>query len=721
MKKSLLFIALALLLLCSNVLKAADLHTYAVKAEGFKSETNLPIFYKGQTADVSFELRNHTEGILEGEYQLKAKDWTSAYNETIDLGYYSLNPSQTEWVKEKFVYPITSVVAIELEVSFKAKGTDTWIKVKNNLLNTVMIESFGQDVYMTGDIEVQESVKKDETFTIKLPVYNTSSKPVYFGLYTSDGQTDYYLAGHLETTNVGDEYSCKVPKNIVAGSYYLIPLLTKDWELAWLPNMVDQVGHVGYISNNNSYKQTRTNFVIENEGYTKISLEKFNLIPTLNEERNAPFVGQLTNLNTTNFSGSIGVALEKGDGSMIIGEQEFVNIPAGEKFNIDIKTLVPESVVAESVVAGKYPVKLQVKTAGKEWIDVEVGKSLPDFQYPYQYTVRPTLAANAVPQMDLYMRDLVSIGDNARARLTVTNPTDQVITGYAGFEIAQIAEHFLTWPSFEGVKIDNFLHSSYDEISLQPGETKTYVKSTVKLDRGRYTAYPIFLKDTKAPITRVGNSLAPFGSLAMYPLYEGTLMEDLATTQTEVEQLEEFDIIANIYDPNSNYTPTYGLYKLEEATRSSQYKLVYKFEGHENVSVPISVPVGTYTIILGQDETVDVNFENQDKFQGIDQGAELFNRHISNFVVKESTITSIENQEKGKLNIYPNPVKDVLNIKSEEAISSVEIFTTVGALVLKDVVEESEKAIEMSHLPKGMYILKVKTEAGTTTRKVKKD
>lgn len=62
-----------------------------------------------------------------------------------------------------------------------------------------------------------------------------------------------------------------------------------------------------------------------------------------------------------------------------------------------------------------------------------------------------------------------------------------------------------------------------------------------------------------------------------------------------------------------------------------------------------------------------------------------------------------ENQEYAS--IYPNPVLDMLNIKSKFQIQSISVLSITGKLLIKQT--NSISSIDISNLPKGNYILKI--------------
>lgn len=77
---------------------------------------------------------------------------------------------------------------------------------------------------------------------------------------------------------------------------------------------------------------------------------------------------------------------------------------------------------------------------------------------------------------------------------------------------------------------------------------------------------------------------------------------------------------------------------------------------------------------------------------------------ILNFYKTYETL-SLGEIKKTQVKIYPNPVRDVINISSDKSIQSVEIFDILGRLITT----ETKNNINVSQLSKGNYILKIKT------------
>ena len=126
-----------------------------------------------------------------------------------------------------------------------------------------------------------------------------------------------------------------------------------------------------------------------------------------------------------------------------------------------------------------------------------------------------------------------------------------------------------------------------------------------------------------------------------------------------------------------------------------------------------------WTVATGEDGQTNVSAVNIN-CNGIGSGQYMnanytINRRsaLSVRLIRDAPL-SVEIIEKPKVSIYPNPVNDVLNIESPEAIDSVEIFDLLG----KQILVSSNKTIEVGALQKGIYIVKINTDTGTLIEKI---
>ena len=74
-----------------------------------------------------------------------------------------------------------------------------------------------------------------------------------------------------------------------------------------------------------------------------------------------------------------------------------------------------------------------------------------------------------------------------------------------------------------------------------------------------------------------------------------------------------------------------------------------------------------------------------------------------------------ENTDNDVIQIYPNPVTSLLNIATDKNIENIQIQSIDGK-VLRNI-DYSEKTIDVSELPIGIYLIQVKTLSLTYTLK----
>jgi len=105
--------------------------------------------------------------------------------------------------------------------------------------------------------------------------------------------------------------------------------------------------------------------------------------------------------------------------------------------------------------------------------------------------------------------------------------------------------------------------------------------------------------------------------------------------------------------------------------------------------------------------------ENNSKWIGTYDGLSVYNEdgipvYIDDFI-------STENQ----LKIYPNPVSQILNIESNSRnnISYVDIFDIRGIRLNRIIVGMEQKSIDISGLPKGIYVIQVHSGKDVSSKK----
>ncbi|WP_284651661.1 YCF48-related protein [Flavobacterium terrisoli] len=89
-----------------------------------------------------------------------------------------------------------------------------------------------------------------------------------------------------------------------------------------------------------------------------------------------------------------------------------------------------------------------------------------------------------------------------------------------------------------------------------------------------------------------------------------------------------------------------------------------------------------------------------------------------NFYTKTIAL-GINNPTAAQVNVYPNPVQDILNLSSVEPIISVAVYAISGQLVFTEKSENIQQ-IDMSTLSSGVYFVKASTADGDKTIKLVK-
>lgn len=83
--------------------------------------------------------------------------------------------------------------------------------------------------------------------------------------------------------------------------------------------------------------------------------------------------------------------------------------------------------------------------------------------------------------------------------------------------------------------------------------------------------------------------------------------------------------------------------------------------------------------------------------------------------VYQNTTASTEDVFASKFTVYPNPVSDRINIKTNEIVDKVEIYSLLGQLVLS---KKNSKSIDTYNLKSGMYLMNIFSNGKKATKKV---
>lgn len=79
---------------------------------------------------------------------------------------------------------------------------------------------------------------------------------------------------------------------------------------------------------------------------------------------------------------------------------------------------------------------------------------------------------------------------------------------------------------------------------------------------------------------------------------------------------------------------------------------------------------------------------------------------------------SIESNESTTLQIYPNPVKTHLNIKSSNIIKEIIVYNLIGQEVMKRRVVNDVTTVDVRNIQSGIYTLQIKTDIEVYNHKI---
>ena len=80
---------------------------------------------------------------------------------------------------------------------------------------------------------------------------------------------------------------------------------------------------------------------------------------------------------------------------------------------------------------------------------------------------------------------------------------------------------------------------------------------------------------------------------------------------------------------------------------------------------------------------------------------------------EEISTLAVQNVAPHRMDIYPNPVRDRLNIRAEEGVKAVYLYNAVGQRVAQ---QDNTNTINVESLPNGIYLLEVIFQNGEVAK-----
>jgi|GEM_PF-687090 len=224
------------------------------------------------------------------------------------------------------------------------------------------------------------------------------------------------------------------------------------------------------------------------------------------------------------------------------------------------------------------------------------------------------------------------------------------------------------------------------------------------------------LADVRTDLDTENNTLTLFPNFNTYadnaedPFWVNQTTQEGNKTFEGVSFIESTELAGNVLSFTGN---------VESFTLSSDYEVtafirVFNADFSFNKSVVIELTeTGNFELVYD-----DVDLENdvtvQYGFTVIGQNANPADMaDLGNVVVGEPSMSS-NNFETVELQVFPNPVSNVLNIQSATQFSSAELYSISGRLLVK---QKNTESLNVQNLKAGVYMLKLTSEDGQSITK----
>jgi hypothetical protein len=88
--------------------------------------------------------------------------------------------------------------------------------------------------------------------------------------------------------------------------------------------------------------------------------------------------------------------------------------------------------------------------------------------------------------------------------------------------------------------------------------------------------------------------------------------------------------------------------------------------------------------------------------------------------LKDNT-ASLEAFDLNNVSIYPNPTNDVIYLNSDKEIKSIEVYSLQGERINTSKWSLLNSFVDLSNVPNGVYLVKIRTSKAETTRRIVKN
>jgi hypothetical protein len=115
------------------------------------------------------------------------------------------------------------------------------------------------------------------------------------------------------------------------------------------------------------------------------------------------------------------------------------------------------------------------------------------------------------------------------------------------------------------------------------------------------------------------------------------------------------------------------------------------------------------------EEVIDIAFSYDAEYPNYDGTFAIHG--VSNVVGITMSITSINEANNSKVQVFPNPATDVINVVSDLNVKSITLVNYVGQMVYNQNVNSNNIQINVSNYVTGMYFVTIETIEGNVITK----
>lgn len=163
-------------------------------------------------------------------------------------------------------------------------------------------------------------------------------------------------------------------------------------------------------------------------------------------------------------------------------------------------------------------------------------------------------------------------------------------------------------------------------------------------------------------------------------------------------QVQIFDITMNSFKFNI----------LEESSNGWSYRTTAESQPNGNwINTISNTDIDVINLIPGTNYILEITTRCDNNTRG----------EAQSFTLLTDQNASDEEFESQKINVYPNPVKDILSIRSEDILDAYEIYDMNSKIISKGVINSHQAEINIQNLSSGNYILSVQNSNGIVTKK----